>query len=285
MKKIFFILLLLSTCAYADGVGTGASYMYDSDGNSWFNANSWYMPTDVLGVRYGKTQYYTDSVDDSSNRISLVTNYISNNLSVAGDLGVSKLGSKSFMIGDISFIKPVNNHFTAFIGGDGDIVDSEMGILKQIVYRGYNGGFEIYNDKFGAVAALRRTDFSDSNTRTGYQLKTYYSMFDGISLYLSTKYYESSIENNPNYFSPEELRRNSLGVSYRYRLGECLISGYVELGYQDTPDFRETTNAFKIAIGNKFAKFWHWQIAYMTDVESTSNYRYNFVTAEIYIPL
>lgn len=285
MKKILVILLLLSSYVNADGIGSGASYMYDSDGNSWFNANSWYMPIDVLGVRYGKTQYYTDSIDDSANRISLVTNYASNNLSIAGDIGVSKLGSKSFVIGDFSIIKPVGSHVNVFAGADGDLVDSEMGITKQIVYHGYNGGVEIYNDKFGAVAALRRTDFSDSNTRSGYVLKTYYSPLSGISLYVSTKYYESSIKSNPNYFSPAELRRNSLGVSYRYRFNEFLISGYAELGYQDTPDFRETTNAFKISIGNKFAKFWNWQVAYMTDIESTSNYRYNFVTAEVFINL
>lgn len=285
MKKILVILLLLSSYVNADGVGSGASYMYDSDGNSWFNANSWYMPTDVLGVRYGKTQYYTDSIDDSANRISLVTNYDKNSLVVTGDIGISKLGSKSFAIGDVSVSKRVGNHINLFAGANGDVVDSEMGITKQIVYRGYNGGVEIYNDKFGAVAALKRTDFSDSNARSGYLFKTYYSPLSGIALYVSTKYYESSIDSNPNYFSPAELRRNSLGVSYRYRLGECLISGYAELGYQDTPDFRETTNAFKIAISNKFAKFWNWQVAYMTDIESTSNYRYNFVTAEVFINL
>lgn len=285
MKKILSILLLLSSYVNADGVGTGASYMYDSDGNSWFNANSWYMPIDSLGVRYGKTQYYTDTIDESANRISLVTNYVNRSMSIAGDIGVSKVGSKSFMIGDMSVIKSVNDHLTMFVGADGDIVDSEMGITNQIVYRGYNGGVEVYNDRFGAVAALKRTDFSDTNTRSGYVLKTYYSPFTGISLYVSTKYYESSLKNNPNYFSPDELRRNSLGVSYRYRFKEFLISGYAELGYQDTPDFRETTNAFKVAIGNRFAKSWNWQIAYMTDVESTSNYRYNFVTAEIFVNL
>lgn len=284
MKK-FFILLLLASHAFADGIGSGASYMYDSDGNSWFNANSWYMPTDSLGVRYGKTQYYTDSLDDSANRFSLVMNYKSDAVSVNGDLGVSKLGDKTFMIGDTTATKSVNEHVSVFVGTNGDVVDSETGITEQITYRGYDGGIEVFNDKVGAVASLKRTDFSDTNQRSGYAFKTYYVPVDGLSVYLSTKYYESSLKNNTSYFSPDELRRNSLGLSYRYLLGECLLSGYVELGYQDTKDFKETTNAFKVALGSKFSKFWRWQVAYMTDIESTSNYRYNFVTAEIFVNL
>lgn len=283
MKK-FLIPLMFASQAFADGVGGGFAYMYDSDGNSWFNASSMYMATDTLGVRYGKTQYYTDSVDDSANRLSLVVDHKSKYVSVVGEVGGSKLGDRSFLIGDITAYRAINKHLQVFIGGDGDVVDSEFGIAKQITYQGWNTGVEVFNDRFGATALLRETYFSDNNTRSGYMFRTFFVPTDGISVYVSTKNFDNSQETK-DYFSPTDLRRNSFGVTYRYAIKGLIVSGYAEVGYQETPDFNERANAFKLSISSGFSKLWKWRLSYVTDLEATSNYRYNLVSGEIFLPL
>jgi hypothetical protein len=283
MKK-FLALLMFASQALADGVGGGFAYMYDSDSNSWFNASSMYMATDTLGVRYGKTQYHTASVDDSADRLSLLVDYKSDYYSIVGEVGGSKLGDKTFVIGDITAHHAINKNLQVFIGADGDVVDSEFGVAKQITYQGWNTGVEVFNDKFGATALVRETYFSDNNTRFGYMFRTFFVPTEGISVYVSTKSFDNS-QGTTDYFSPTDLRRNSLGVTYRYAIKDLIVSGYAEVGYQETPDFNERANAFKISISSGFSKLWKWRLSYVTDLESTSNYRYNLVSGEVFLPL
>lgn len=283
--KLLIICAALSIPVHAKTVGMSASVTDDNEGNSSVHANSYYMVTDKLGVRYGKTNYHTPNAIDMANRFSLVVNTKIQNTKIFGDIGVGDISGKTYFIGDTTLYQTINKYLSIFAGIDGDIVDSDLGIAETITHKGWNAGVDLYNDHFGITGLVRESYFTDGNIREGWFVKLYYTPFDGVSIYTSTKHFHNSDEDNGNYYSPSNYERNSVGVSYNYVIKGLLLSGQIEAGKQGTNDDSEDANAFKVSIGPALKRSWSWRISYIADRSGESNYRYNTVVAEIVFDL
>ena len=172
---------------------------------------------DYSGTNYGIGGYFDWSKERASiNGYSIIARH-----DVSDDL---------FYMGDMNLLYNVNRHIDLSIGLFGDLVDTEKSLENGIVFSGYSGGFDLYNDRIGLATSIRQAFYSNDNTQNRIDVKGYVSVMDGIALYTSYRYFENSEPLNGMFWSPDEYDRLLFGVSFRKRFDDYLVYGYGEGG-------------------------------------------------------
>lgn len=282
ISRILLILILLTPIyVFAGQVGTSASYYNDSDDVTIIKYGAWASSSDSISAKYTTVNYSMPGYDKTgSNLTALINAETVNQLTVQGELGVGILDGDSYFVGDISLNKVLNQHVSVFGGISGDVVDSADAIEKDITYVGWNAGIDLSSKYAGLVALIRENHYTDQNELNGWFAKAYVTPFDGIGFYASTKH---SKNNSPttDYYSPEDYKRHSLGISFRRRFENIVIGGFAETGNTYTNGDKGNGNAWRFYINRTITTPWEWSVSIAEDLSDSSNYEYRLIQASI----
>lgn len=247
MKKILLLLLLIPTIALSQNINYSIKSSEDNDGvkttshNASFMFNNW-------GIGVSNTEYQTPLLNKLSSGIFLVSDYKTSNYNINGNIGVGKTDGTNYLLGDITGSYVLNKHAKLNVGLFGDIVDSTNSLNNNITFRGLTLGTDLEYNKFGITLGTKNIWYSNSNQQQGYYLKPFYSIVDGVTVYLTKKHYKNTNPYNGLYFSPDSYDRSGAGISIRKRVGPTTIIGFIENTRIKTPFSNDSTIAWKLNV-------------------------------------
>lgn len=272
MKKLILALILAPTLA----IGQTASYTVrstsDSDGVK-VNRHTAAVAKD-WGVGVINTEYHTPLYSKNSNGLVLIADHKKDNITLIGNIGLGSVGSKNYLLGDITGTMYVNKYISLNITAFGDLIDSTNSLSNNITARGLVIGSDFNYGNVGLAAGSRQIWYSNDNKQTGYYIKPYYSIIDGVNVYLTKRNYSNSNPYNGLYFSPEDYDRSGFGVSIRQRIQSITVSAFVDRTSIKTPFSDDKTTAWKLEamapIGSKSKA----NVSFGRDYNNGFSYRY-----------
>ena len=230
-----------------------------------------------IGVSFTESTYTTPTSSFGATTVSAIVDYKKGEYAVDGNAGVSMM-VKTYFTGDITghrqvTIGPVKADLGVTVYGD--IVDSQVGLADKITYLGAALSGDISTDSFGVAGDIRQTNYTNNNTKTGWSIKGYAPIMDGVTIYLINKQYRNSNPFNGAYYSPESYRRTSVGMSFRQRFSDILISGKVEPGMTYTSDGRDSVYLWQLTAKYSVTSRLSINGTVGSDVDSASSYTFN----------
>lgn len=244
MKKLILSLILAPTLAIGQNVDYTIRSTSDSDGVKVIRhtaavAKDW-------GVGVINTEYQTPLYSKNSNGLVLVADHKKDNVTLIGNIGLGSVGSKNYLLGDITGTMSINKYIALNITAFGDLIDSTNSLSNNITARGLVVGTDINYDKVGLATGSRQIWYSNDNKQTGYYIKPYYSIIDGVNIYLTKRNYSNSNPYNGLYFSPEDYDRSGFGISIRQRIKSVTVSASIDRTSIKTPFSNDKTTAWKL---------------------------------------
>lgn len=288
MKKLALALALsCGSLAQADYLSGNAGYYNDNEGMTVIKsgATASLGLRDELGIRYTNVQYDTPIFDTVAGTLTAILNKKLGRSKIFGELGVGSHDGDTYFVGDATYSYNVNDNLDIYGGIYGDLVDSVEGVRRGVTVRGWNVGADYYTDHYGAVLSVRESYYSNGNTQPGWLAKVYVNVIPGLNAYVSTRQWTNSDPGNADFYSPEDYERYNVGLGFRRRIGDLVISGYLETGRIYEDDVSGRGNAWRVSVSNAPEKLTQWSLSYTQDVSEGSNYEYDMVLLEFKIPL
>lgn len=288
MKKLALAAALaFANMAQADYLSGNAGYYNDNEGMTVIKSGATVSMglRDELGIRYTSVKYDTPVFDTVAGTLTAILNKKLGRSKIFGELGAGNHDGKTYFVGDATYSYNVNENLDVYAGVYGDLVDSVEGVQRGVTVRGWNAGVDYYTDHYGAVLSVRESYYSNGNTQPGWLAKAYVNILPGLNAYVSTKQWTNSDPGNGDFYSPEDYERYNVGLGFRRRIGDLVISGYVETGriYEDGISGRG--NAWRVSVSNAPERPTQWSLSYTQDVSEGSNYEYDMVLLEFRLPL
>lgn len=288
MKKLALVLALSwASAAQADYLSGNAGYYNDNEGMTVIKtgATASMGLGDDLGIRYTSVNYDTPIFDTVAGTLTAILNKKLGRGKVFGELGVGSHDGDTYFVGDATYSYNVNENLDVYGGVYGDLVDSVEGVQRGVTLRGWNAGIDYYTDHYGVVFSLRESYYSNGNTQPGWLAKAYVNVYPGINVYVSTRQWTNSDPGNEDFYSPADYERYNVGLGFRQRLGNVLLSGYLETGKIYEDDVSGGGDAWRVSISSLPEQPRHWSVSYTQDVSEGSNYEYDMLLLEFRIPL
>lgn len=301
MRILFLFLLSFTVFAKNNipkdkAVGSNFLYSFDTEGNqiiqetvsAWFHTQE--KQKTILkqdfGIGYTHSWYLNDEngfeYNYSGSGVSLLSNFRYKDFSMIGSAGIGQVNSRTtpYFLGDMNFNYHYSDNLIFSLETYGDLVNSTDAMIQGIAFTGYALTADYYNEYGGIAANAGQMFFSDDNVRTVGNLKIYADVYDGINVYFRTRQYGDSIPNNGIYWSPEMYSRYGVGVSFRQRYKEALITGFLETGASYANQEWLPANAWRLSVENMPNKYnWVANLAVGSDLNGGNNYQYYYIMA------
>lgn len=249
MKKLLLSLLLVPSLALAQQVNHSVKSTEDNDGVKLLNHTTSVMVKD-WGIGVSKTDYQTPTYNKTSSGLLLIADYKRSNHSLVGNIGIGSTSGKNYLLGDITGSYTLNKNISLNASVFGDLIDSTKSLTNNIAARGLILGADLTHDQMGLAAGSKTVWYSDQNKQQGYYLKPFYSIADGVNVYMTKKHYTNSMPYNGLYFSPDVYDRSGMGISVRKRLGHATVYGFVEKTRIKTQFSNDSTTAWKLEVSS-----------------------------------
>lgn len=281
-----FVLLLCSCSVFAAGVGVDVWHTYDTDDLKLnrVTATNWF-DKDASGTKHGvsltRKMYTSPQIDANMNAVTYSADTKVDDYTLIGHAGVGQIHSKQFLFGDIELQKRLNKYVTVSAGFYGDVVDSVVGLDEGITVNGIVVGGEVSNEYGGVAGNVRQAYYTNGNTQTGWFLKPYVNVFEGVNVYVSTRQYTNSDPYNGDFFAPEDFERYNFGVGFRQRIYGWVVSGFVEQGKAYIDGAKEDVEAWRFKAERPLADKWTGSVMAGEDVSANRNYIYNYFNISI----
>lgn len=296
------ILFLLSFNAFAidylrdQAVGSNFLYSFDTEGNQiiqetisdWFHTQEKEKPIlkQDFGIGYTHSWYLNDEYGIQYNyngsAVSLLSNFKYKDFSMVGSAGIGQMNNRTspYFLGDMNFNYHYNKNTVFSFETYGDLVNSTDAMREGIAFTGYALTADYYNEYGGIAANVGQMFYSDSNIRTIGNLKLYADVYDGVNVYFRTRQYGDSIPNNGLYWSPAMYSRYGLGIGFRQRYEQLLITGFVEGGISYADEELLPATAWRLSVEN-VPNIYNWtaNLAVGSDINGGNNYQYYYVMA------
>jgi hypothetical protein len=224
-KKLITILTLLSSSLQAEGFKTITNYDYIFDNENYLA----HQIQNILKTVYADfTHVYYDATDRqnhySYNQALITTSFVGDNWSIVLGPGIISSSEGHFtpgysFIGDYQPNKDSNIELSAerspimaasFGQGDNNQVDRIADYVSDNITLSYE--YQI-TEKFDASIGVLTQQISDGNARYGVFDKFHYQINDNWGIQMRNKITWMD-ENSPEYFSPLEMQRHWLLLTY-----------------------------------------------------------------------
>lgn len=241
---------------------------------------------------YSLTYVEAGNYSGTNNGIGGFFDWSDNKISLNGySLAVRHTESNElFYMGDMNLSYKINKNLDISLGVFGDLVDTEKSLENGIVFKGYSVGFDVYNNHVGLASSVRQAFYSNNNTQNRYDIKGYVSVLDGLSLYISHRFFENNLPLNGMYWSPDEYDRTMIGISFRKRLGEYLVYGYGEGGQGTASYYFENNESYhhdgflynwKLNVERKFDNEVSSLLTLGMDMNQDDKYHYRYAILQV----
>lgn len=273
MKQTILLFLLLPIICLAQKIDYTFKTTKDND-NVNSNSQTIIISNNEFGIGISKSQYQTNSYNKDATGILLATNYEKNNFSLVGNLGIGYTSNKKYLLGDITSTIKINDFVAVNATIFGDIVDSNNALSNNITAKGIILGKDISIDKIGIAFGSKHIWYDDNNHQTGYFLKSFYTISEGVNVYLTKKHYTNSLPNSRYYFSPNMYDRSGVGMSIRKRFDSVIIYGFFERTKIKTQFDNEYANSWKLEIKTPVYDKIKIKLSFGKDFNNGFYYRY-----------
>ena len=213
----------------------------------------------AIGIRSIDYNTSTSNVDNAIGRVDgnliaktgkAVENVEQGYFTQNGDIEKNKLsGSHNILVANADLKLVMTDRFTIGAAVATDIVESARSIQTgtRYVYTAVDGDYLITEQlNFNIIAG--NIYFTDDNNRLFVRTKTTWTFSPeyGLSTYLRTRNQYDTHPGSFNYFSPERLAQQSLGLAIRKPYNGLVYTGGVEFGSEQVTDITGKKNTHPI---------------------------------------
>lgn len=273
MKKLLLSLLLMPGLVIAQQLNHSIKTSEETDGVRLTTHTTSVVSKD-WGVGISNTEYQTPTYNKTASGLLLISNYRKPTHSILGQIGVGTTSGKTYLLGDITGTYNLNKNLVLNAGLFGDLLDSTNSLANNITVQGLNLGADINYEKFSMAVGSKTVWYRNNNRQQGYYVKPFYSVFDGVSVYLTKRHYTNSQPFNGLYFSPDVYDRSGFGIGVRQRFGQTTVSGFVEKTKIKTQFSNDATTAWKLEITSPVNNRVKSKVTAGQDYNNGFNYRY-----------
>ncbi len=153
-------------------------------------------------------------------------------------------GTSQYISADAELRLTMTDSLSIGLNAATDLVQSEKSIQNGITYVFVGADVDLQmSDRLSLVVVASETFFSDANNRTTFKGKVIYDVFPeySIATYYRLKAQYDSMPGNGNYFSPDRLFENAVGISFRKPINGIVYNAFLDYGNQSVLFSGETT--------------------------------------------
>jgi len=252
MKWLTLLLVMTASIALADtSVGIGTFRSSDSDGavvrSTVTSVTGSVTENTTIGLSHSHLNYSSKGWSERGYRDSFVVTYQQGDTTMLADLGFTSIGGNVRSSGSIYGEHQVSLNTIVYAGIERHLLDNQAGVTNGIYYNSAAIGVDWSNDLWGLTGVYGETRFSDRNTRRYTKAKGYYTVVDGVHVYVRNYHYENSSPFTGNYFAPRRYNQTLVGVGFRYQIGPGLFIGHVDHGAQHIDGKRSPSHTWRIS--------------------------------------
>lgn len=196
-------------------------------------------------------------------------------------------------LGEANWIGDFSGDLHLEFGWEKNLVESANALSSGITYDAITvAADKTFADRLNIALVAGQLDFSDGNERPLLRARISYRLLadQGIHLYAKTRRYANSQPFTGNYFSPDRLRDELAGVSFRQSLPALasVLSGWADWGRQTVDGTATDVHTWQLKLEGYPRRPWHYAFAlgYQTTagVSGGPNYGYRYLQASAIIP-
>ncbi len=270
MKRtsILVALAMWTVPAHADSLGGSYFFSTDTDGNDIHQQtlDGWRAVSEALdiGASLGRTSFKQSG--RHSTRGALRYDFREAGFASRGDIGLERLGGRSFVTGDM-VVETYRGAWTLAAGLERALVDSEQGIDQGLSATTAYALADWSREEHGAAVILSRTAYTDNNSRNRLRTRLWKSVCDcGLSVQLATESYSNSRPYTGNYFSPDRYDRVLGGIGVRHRTPHGVFSGRAEYGVQRVDGEQQPSHTITASFESaRQPGGWQWRVEFIHD--------------------
>jgi hypothetical protein len=183
--------------------------------NKIISSNPEFTPSDIADIQAGAPQWANENIIAS---------------------GGSASGSKQNIAAEVEVRLTMTDSLNMGASVSTDIVASEKGLQNGITYTSFGFDFDLQlADHLGLVFVASDTIFSDDNNRILFAARANYDILPeyGLSTFYRVKAQWNSNPATGNYFSPDRLYENAIGISLRKHYEGLIYTASVDYGFQN----------------------------------------------------
>lgn len=196
-------------------------------------------------------------------------------------------------LGEAGWIGDFSGDLHLELGWERNLVESANALASGITYDALTvAADKTFADRLTIALVAGHLDFSDGNERPLLRARISYRLFDepGIHIYAKTRRYSNSQPFTGNYFSPDRLRDELAGLSFRQGVPglASVFSGWADWGRQTVDGTSTGVHTWQLKLEGYPRRPWHYALAlgYQTTagVSGGPNYGYRYLQASTVIP-
>ena len=253
MKKILIaILAAVSLTANAQYMGTvppnvDVRFNYSEDTDHFRAVTTWAGAAHEsgFGARLGYSRYESPTTSANSEFGQITYMNLGENHSFQGAIGSRGVGSNDYLIADAELKLTMTDSLTLGLSVATDVVESANSLQTGTSYVYVAGDMDLLLDEnLNLNVIVGNIHFTDDNDRQFIKSKLTWTFIPeyGVSTYLRLKAQQDSRAGGTNYYSPENLTQEALGLQIRKPYTGLVYTAAVEYGYEQATLFGYSSN-------------------------------------------